>query len=252
MRIKNYGKKVVSLTVFMLGMAFAACSYAYFSQIDFNLPGGGAISFDGSMLTASGIPVNNITGVNAPSNSGNDFLTNKLPGTSTTLSLSDPAYLGSNGRTGWYFGAGAIEVANSSGSDPVLLLGNYSSLSITQTSVLNGMIQFNLLFTDFSDTKDPNIVSYFGFSPNVQWVGSVNFVFDSSYLTPGSTFTGLVPGSGDIDNVAAMAPSGEQAPIPGAVWLFGPGLVGVIALKRKCTRGNPAFKNTPPAGPVCG
>ena len=81
----------------------------------------------------------------------------------------------------------------------------------------------------FSDTKDETLLSYFGM-PYGAYEGNVNLgfqIFDAS-LNP-ETFSFYVSkdtiGSGDVENT--------PVPIPGAAWLLGAGLIGLVGIRRR-------------------
>jgi hypothetical protein len=69
------------------------------------------------------------------------------------------------------------------------------------------------------------LLGYFGYPAEEQRIGSINITFVSSLLTPGRPFS-ATPNSGDIVNVAQQVTIETETPLPGAIWLFGPGLLG--------------------------
>lgn len=69
-----------------------------------------------------------------------------------------------------------------------------------------------------------------------QFYGSMDYVVDGvSYGSVGSIFFGFsIPGSGnDIDFILAGTPYAPSVPVPAAVWLFGTGLAGVYAVRKR-------------------
>lgn len=93
---------------------------------------------------------------------------------------------------------------------------------------------FNILGAGFVDIKAPEFASLMGFSPDIKsWTGALNLQFASTAgFKPGVSFSGM---SGDVTNTPATPPS--EVPVPGAAWLFGSGLIGLVRIARSKSAG---------------
>lgn len=116
------------------------------------------------------------------------------------------------------------------GGTPIMA-GKFTDGSVISTK--NGV--FNILGAGFVDFKLPEFASLMGFSPDVtSWTGALNLQFASTAgFKPGVRFSAM---SGDVTNMPATPPS--EVPVPGAAWLFGSGLIGLVRIARSRSASN--------------
>lgn len=195
------------------------------STLDFNIvsPTAGTISFSGGTdpLIGSGITVDNVVGLDTPSNNNVLSLC-----TSCTLDFETG---GSTG--GWNFGAGGSITLTGGidfpGATPdiadgtILLSGSFGNATIIDLG--SGLFQFQIVGGAFTDTKDPDLVAFYGL-PNIDYNGNFNISFQTS-ANMGDAFTSDQVLGGDVVN--------QPVPVPAAVWLFGAGLIGLIGVARR-------------------
>ena len=82
----------------------------------------------------------------------------------------------------------------------------------------------------YTDTKDEVLTNYFSM-PSGQYAGSLNLSFSAvitGYDNGVQRFASTAIGSGDGEN--------HPVPIPGAVWLLGSSLLGILGIRRKALR----------------
>jgi hypothetical protein len=102
--------------------------------------------------------------------------------------------------------------------------GTLLSGKFTGGGVLNLGSIFRLFGAGFTDTKDPALVEYLGFPAVEAWTGGLNLQFAATAgFSRGASVSVL---SGDITNIPTTTPG--EVPVPGAVWLFGSGLIGLL------------------------
>ncbi|MCX5806526.1 MAG: PEP-CTERM sorting domain-containing protein [Proteobacteria bacterium] len=99
------------------------------------------------------------------------------------------------------------------------ILGNAMVSPVTSST-------FKAAISDLSDTKDPTLVSYFGFDTKSAWVGNLNISFETSLsVAEPDFFNSMRANSGDVYNT--------PVPIPPTILLLGAGLMGVGFIRKK-------------------
>lgn len=195
------------------------------SSLDFGIkaPTTGTLSYAGSSaaLVGSGIDVDDVVGLGTPANA-NVFSTCS----SCTLDFTTGASTG-----GWNFGAGGtititggIDFPDSTtdiGTGSTLLSGTFDSATVVDVG--SGQFEFQIVGGAFTDTKDPNLLAFYGL-PDVLYAGGLNISF-STAAAMGDAFNSTTLYSGDVVN--------QPVPVPAAVWLFGSGLVGLVSIARR-------------------
>lgn len=164
---------------------------------------------------ASGIPINP---PNPPITSGIlDFTTGNLTSHVAGSNVWDFAGGGSIKITG---GINAIGIADSA----VLLSGSFKSAEVTRMGN-----KFNIAIGDFTDEKDCVLARYFfgiTSTPTSGLVGGFTGNLNLSFYATGvDSFFSTSVLSGDVTNT--------PVPLPGAVWLLGAGLVGLVGVRRR-------------------
>jgi hypothetical protein len=222
------------------GLVFALAIspvYAAPVTIDLSSVGGtdlGTLTYTGGAtpLVGANILINNVSGVNTPSNAGvADAITSGI------LSFTTGNFVSFSGGT-YTFGAGGSITITGTGpgcttvggcggntpnttSGPTLLSG--TPLTATYTG---GTL--NLYITSGTDTKDPKLVQFFGFNPaqipgGWAFSGTVHAALTSGGT--GGAFTAASLDSTDISNT--------PLPEPASILLIGAGLLGFGLVLRK-------------------
>jgi len=195
------------------------------SSLDFGIiaPTPGSLSYAGGAapLIGSGIDVDNVIGLGTPSNNNVTSICS-----SCTLDFTSGASTGS-----WVFGSGGtisitggIDFPDATTDIPTgttLLSGTFNSAQIIDLG--SGTFEFQILGASFSDTKNPDLLAFYGL-PDVQYNGGLNLSFQTT-AAMGASFSTTTLLSGDIVN--------QAVPVPAAVWLFGSGLLGLAGLARR-------------------
>ena len=84
-----------------------------------------------------------------------------------------------------------------------------------------------MTFGSFSDTKNADLLSYYGLTPGTPFQGALTLLFAATDNGVGSPFTSTSVFSGNVVNAPA------PVPLPAAALLFGSGLVGLAGAMRK-------------------
>jgi hypothetical protein len=203
-------------------MAIGVSGVSQAATLDFGIlaPTPGTLSFGGGTnpLIGTGIEVDNITGLDTSVNAGLTIdCENCVLGFST-----------GNSTGGWNFGSGgSITVtgtasAAGTGTDVDLLSGSFNNATIVEIST--GLFEFQITGGSFTDTKDPDLLKFYGLPTDVGYIGGFNLSF-STTAAAGDDFSTIELFSGDIVN--------QPVPIPAAVWLFGSGLLGLVGIARR-------------------
>jgi len=220
-------KKWFFLTVFCFTILGITCQAvpSYASFIDFVVAptynANAEIKFDGSILTGTELNVPLITSQGSPLNPGGSFNPQTLIGMGTydrtVLSFTANNYLGN-----WKFGGGTIRI------DSYDTVGNQFNLmtgTLTNAEILWIGSSLKISAGSFSDHKNDQLAQFFGYPTGMPWTGDFGVQFTTSVI-PYNTFDVKNPyiQSGNVSNTV---------PIPGAAWLLGSGLLGLLGLRRK-------------------
>ena len=103
--------------------------------------------------------------------------------------------------------------------------GEFSFNEVTWLDFFPGENKWFVTIASFADYKDKDLLTHYGM-PGGLYNGNCNISFEAEDDNPTDGFTSSKVLSGDISNYPAV-------PIPGAVWLFGSGLIGLVGLGRK-------------------
>ncbi len=211
--------------LFGIGIFLVAGAAQSAPVLDFGIkaPTTGSLSYAGGMgpLIGSGIDVDDVIGLGTPANN-------------TVLSICSFCTLdfqtgGSTG--GWNFAGGGtititggIDFPDATPDIPdgtTLLQGTFDAATVVDLG--NNLFEFQIVGGSFTDTKHPELLAFYGL-PNIDYVGGLNISFSTS-SNMGDAFTSTQIFSGDVTN--------QPIPIPAAVWLFGSGLLGLVAVARR-------------------
>lgn len=216
---------LLRLSAVILGLlAFAAGPVAADTIIDFSGSGGfGTVSWDGgssSPLVGSQIAIQTVSGTNTPANSGTSSSV-----TSGILSFTTGAFTGMTADGFYNFAAGgsltitgAVSAAGISDPTTVLLSASNVAAQFNPSFGPSGF-QFSMTIPFGSDTKNADLLSYFGLAPSTSFTFSGTLL--GSRVTVGlNGFTAPVL-SADIMNTATAVPT------PSSLLLFGSALIGI-------------------------
>ena len=84
-----------------------------------------------------------------------------------------------------------------------------------------------MTFGSFSDTKNADLLSYYGLTPGTPFQGALTLLFAATDNGTGTPFTSTNVFSGSVVNQPA------PVPLPAAALLFGSGLIGLVGAMRK-------------------
>jgi hypothetical protein len=224
---KGFLTILVMISLMFVPLIASAVNTTY-TMLDFDVIDGGTISYlDVSgpyylKLNGTGLRIDGITAIaaNGPSKS--------LEITNGTLNFTS-----GNLISGWSWGSGgSITITGGVkelGPDGTQIISNGTTLltgSFNSADVYRSGDTFKVTVSEFSDTKDLDLVSYFGFDRNSAWAGN----FDISFSTKngigiGQFFTSISVDSGDVYNT--------PVPIPPSILLLGAGLIGVGVVRKR-------------------
>lgn len=186
----------------MVGLAlFAATTARADTRLDFGVvapTGAGSISYSvlNGPLVASGITVDEVSGIDVPSN---DLVVSAITG--GILAFQTGNLTGTVGTSIWLFGGGgpititgAIPTIPGLAASTTLLSGTVSSATVVNS---DGVSKVSVVA--FLNTVNASLASFYGLTggPTAGYFGTVNLSFAASGLAPG-TFTSTSIDSGDI------------------------------------------------------
>lgn len=226
----------MSLGLWVMGLPISPSAMAV-SSLDFNIgaPTSGTVSYagGGGALIGSNIEVDNVVGLSTPANANVTALCLSCAlnfNTGALINAGGPPPSGSN--NGWWsFGSGgAITITGGvqlQGEPDIalgstLLTGNFNSAFVQDL----GTQGFKVTFGTFFDTKHPNLLTYYGLTPETLFQGAFTLLFASPNPGVGGAFTSTSIFSGNVVNTAIV-------PLPAAVWLFGTGLISLFPILRR-------------------
>ena len=201
-------------------------------ELDFNIsaPTSGTISYGGGggALIGSNIEVDNVVGLSTPANANVTSVC-----FSCLLNFNSGTLTGSGPQNGgwWSFGSGGTisitgGVQLQGGTDilpgSTLLTGSFNNAFVQDLGS-----QFKVTFGSFSDTKNADLLSYYGLTPGTPFQGALTLLFAAPDNGAGSAFTSTSVFSGNVVNAPA------PVPLPAAACLFGSALVGLAGALRK-------------------
>jgi hypothetical protein len=234
---KNRHFMPLAFTVAMAGTLFSASTFGAVVNspaLDFNInaPTSGTISFAGSTsdtLIGTDIQVNSVVGLGTASNDGVT-----LNCINCYLNFETGAYTGAAGNLWMFNGGGFITLfgsldTNGDGNadiiNAMLLSGRFNQASNVSYDL--GQLVFNIAAGTFADTKNPDLLAYYGL-PDVGYLGGMAISFTTAAgasQNVGDAFTSTQVLSGDILNT--------PVPLPAAAWLLGSGLLVMAGVNRR-------------------
>ncbi len=193
--------------------------------LDFNIvPSASAvIQYSGGAtdpLTGEDLTVGTITGMLTPLH---NYVAMSCIG--CEVNFTTGGFTGMNGSDYTFAGGGSITVTGSVpdlnlGAGTVLLSGSFTGAKVTQWAGST----FNVIVSGFVDTKDPDLVAYYGLPTGIPYIGNMNLSFTMQGLEGGG-FVSDPSGSGDIFNT--------PTPEPTTALLMGLGLLGIHRVIRR-------------------
>ena len=184
---------VMAVGLWVTGLLVAPAAMAVELVFNISAPTSGTISYGGSggALIGSNIEVDNVVGLSTPANAGGAgalCISCALNFNSGTLTGSGPQ----NGGW-WAFGSGgAITITGGvqlqGGTDiplgSTLLTGNFNNAFVQDLGT-----QFKVTFGSFNDTKNADLLSYYGLTPGTSFQGALTLLFAAPDNGAGSPFT---------------------------------------------------------------
>ena len=227
------GKVITAMAIGLWVMGLFVAQAAMAVELDFNLsaPTSGTISYGGGggALIGSNIEVDNVVGLFTPTNANVTSVC-----FSCLLNFNSGNLSGSGPQNGgwWSFGSGGtisitggiqLQGGTDIPSGSTLLAGSFNNAFVQDLGVQG----FKVTFGSFSDTKNADLLSYYGLTPGTPFQGALTLLFAATDNGTGTPFTSTSVFSGNVVNAPA------PVPLPAAALLFGSGLVGLAGTMRK-------------------
>jgi len=213
-------------------------------DMEFSAPTTGSIAYAGGIapLIGTNIQIDNIVGLETPLHDLIDSacvncLVQFTSGAFTSYDSATKMWNFSGGGT--INVVGGVDFSDNSTLDDILagtnlLTGTFQSASVQKLST--GRLDFRIASGSFTDTKNATLLAYYGLPTDVAYVGGFNLSFAGTTNTSNNSFTSTTIYSGDLVN-APMNTETSTVPVPGAIWLLGSGLLGLVSA-RGLVRGN--------------
>ncbi|MCX5806529.1 MAG: hypothetical protein NT010_10760 [Proteobacteria bacterium] len=225
---KGFLTILVMISLMFVPLVASAVNTTY-TSLDFDVIDGGTISYldvNGTYylkLNGTGLRVDRITAIADVGPSKSLEITNGM------LNFISGDHIPGSG---WSWGPGGSititgGVKDSYGSQllpdgTILMSGSFNSAEVYPSGP-----RFKVAVSEFLDTKDPDLVSYFGFDPKSAWVGDFNISFLTKNVLIGNTFKSTTVLSGNVVNTPV------PVPIPPTVLLLGAGLIGIGFVRKR-------------------
>jgi hypothetical protein len=213
---------ILVMISFMCVPLVAGAVNTTYTMLDFDVIDGGTISYLDVhepyylKLNGTGLRIDRITASDDYGNSASFEITNGMLN-----------FTSGNHISGWSWGpGGSITIT---GGVPGIGISDGTKLmsgSFNSAEVYRSGPTFKVTVSEFLDTKDLTLVSYFGFDPRSSWVGDfqINF-FTQNGIEIGQFFESTSVDSGNVFNT--------PVPIPPTILLLGAGLMGVGFIRKR-------------------
>jgi hypothetical protein len=228
--IKGKGKLLAYSVSALVTIGFSV-SGAQAAEVDFNIvaPTTGSIDYTNgnSALIGTDIDVDSVVGLDTPLNDSVLSICDVC-----TLNFSTGNFDSYDGTTWTFMGGGSIEIVGgvdfpdlpASGDVPTgttLLTGSFNEARVIELP--SGEFEFSIFGGSFIDTKDPDLLAYYGLPTEVDYNGGLNISFSAQTNGSGG-FNSTSLFSGDIVNT--------PVPLPAAAWLL-LGALGTLTFARR-------------------